>query len=67
MCERYIDLLPLARPPLETWPITRTCALTGNQTHDISICRPVLHPLSHTSQGNCYYYLKWWLSAGCGW
>ena len=51
MCERYIDQLPLTFPQLETWPATQACALTGNQTSDLSVCRPVLNPLSHTSQG----------------
>ena len=38
--------------PLQgTCPTTQACALTGNQTSDISVCRPALSPLSHTSQG----------------
>ena len=32
-------------------PATLACALTGNQTGDLSVRRPVLNPLSHTSQG----------------
>ena len=51
MCERYIDWLSLARPQLGTWPTTQACALTGNQTSDLLLRRPVLNPLSHTSQG----------------
>ena len=31
MCERYIDWLPLTCPQPVTWPISQTCALTGNQ------------------------------------
>ena len=38
-------------PPLGTWPATQACALTGNQTSDPLVHRPVLNPLSHTSQG----------------
>ena len=49
--ERNIDWLPLVRPLLGTWPATQACALTGTQTGDLSVCRPVLNPLSHTSQG----------------
>ena len=30
---------------------TQALALTGNRTGDLSVCRPVLSPLSHTSQG----------------
>ena len=25
----------------------------GNQTSDLSICRPALNPLSHTTEGDC--------------
>ena len=38
-------------PPLGTQPATQACALTGNQTSDSLVHRPVLNPLSHTSQG----------------
>ena len=51
ICERNIDWLPLARPQLGTWPTTQACALTENQTSDPLVHRPVLNPLSHTSQG----------------
>ena len=51
MCERYIDQLPLARPQLGTLPAIQACALTRNQTGDLLVCRPVLNPLNHTSQG----------------
>ena len=40
------------RPLLGTWPTTQACALTGNQTSDYLVHRPVLNPLSHTSQGS---------------
>ena len=43
--------LPLTHPLLGTWPATQACALTGNQTSDSLVHRPVLNPLSHTSQG----------------
>ena len=50
--ERNIHvLLPLECPLLGTWPATQACALTGNGTGDPLVCRLVLHPLSHTSQG----------------
>ena len=38
--------------PLETWPVTQACALTENRTSDPLVCRPALHPLSHSSQGS---------------
>ena len=36
--------------PLGTWPKTQASALTGNETNDPLVCRPVLNPLSHTNQ-----------------
>ena len=47
----------LAEPQLGTWPATQACALTGNQTSDLLVCRPALSPLSHTSQGPQIYFL----------
>ena len=44
--------LPLAHPPLGTWPATQACALTGNLTSDPLVHRLALNPLSHTSQGH---------------
>ena len=52
MYERDINQLPLTPPQLGTWPTTQACALTGNQTSNLLVHRPVLNPLSHTSQGN---------------
>ena len=43
--------LPLTRPILGTWPAAQAGALTGNQTSDPLVCRLLLSPLSHTSQG----------------
>ena len=51
MCERNIDWLPLTHAPTGDWPATQACALTGNQTVNPLVHRPVLSPLSHTSQG----------------
>ena len=51
VCERNTEWLPLARPQLGTWPTTQACAQTGTRTSDLSVCRPALNPLSHTSQG----------------
>ena len=48
--------LPLPCPLLGTWPTTQACALTGNQTSDPLVCRLALNPLSHTSQGNIFYF-----------
>ena len=42
---------------LGNWPATKACALTGNQTSNLLDCRPVLNPLSHTSQGElCKFF-----------
>ena len=43
--------LPLAHPLLGTWPTIQSCALAGNRTGDPLVHRPVLNPLSYTSQG----------------
>ena len=43
--------LSLTRPLLETWPATRACALTGNQTGDPFVPGAMLNPLSYNSQG----------------
>ena len=57
--ERTVNVwLPLACPLLGTWPATQACALTGNQTGDPLVCRLVLYPLSHTSQGMTFYNYK---------
>ena len=50
MCKRYIDRLPLPRPQLGTWPAAQACALTGNQTSDLLVCRVTSNPLSHTGE-----------------
>ena len=50
--------LPLSHSLVGTWPATRACVLTGNQTHDPLVCRPVLNPLSHTSKGVLYCIFK---------
>ena len=50
--ERNINVwLSLACPLLGTWPTTQACALTGNLTSNPLVHRPVVNPLSHTSQG----------------
>ena len=50
ICERNINWLLLV-PQLGTWPTTQACALTGNWTGNILVCRMAPKPLSHTSQG----------------
>ena len=39
------------------WPSTQACVLTGNQTSDPLVRRPVLNPLSYTSQGKIGEFL----------
>ena len=50
MCKRYFHRLSLTPPPLGTQPTTQACALPRNRTGDLSVCRLVLNPLSHTSR-----------------
>ena len=42
---------PLTHPLLGTWPTTQAYALTGSRTDNPLVLRPVLSPLSYTSQG----------------
>ena len=44
-------------PQLGTWSTAQACATTGNCTSDLSVCRPALNPLSHTSQGPTHLLL----------
>ena len=39
---------------------TQACALTGNRTCNLVVHRPVLSPLSHTSQGWFSVLPRWW-------
>ena len=48
--------LLLTYPQLGTWPTTQACALTGNRTGDLSVCRQALNPLSLTSQGTSVFF-----------
>ena len=51
--KRSINMwLRLTCPLLGTWPATQACALTGNWTGDLLVCRLALNQLSHTSQGS---------------
>ena len=61
MSERNIDWLPLVHPLLGTWPTTQARALTGNQISDPLVHKPVLNPLSHTSQGYIHFYNRFYL------
>ena len=49
--ERNISVVASCTPLLGTWPATQACALTGKWTCELLVCRQVLNPLSHTSQG----------------
>ena len=50
-------LVPLAGPPQGSWSTTQACALTRNQTTNLSVHRLALNLLSHTSQG-AYFFLN---------
>ena len=59
--------LPLAHFHLRTWPATQTRVLTGNWTGHPLVYRPVLNPLSYTSQGQIlkshtksFFSSQWW-------
>ena len=52
----------LHAPRLGTWPTTKACALTGNPTGDLSVCRAARNPLSHTIQGAIFFFLTMFLS-----
>ena len=56
--ERYIDQLPLKCPQPATWLATQACALMGNRTSNLLVHRPVLNPLSHTSQDQLVIFTK---------
>ena len=56
LCKRYMDWLSHAHPQLGTQLITQACALTGNRTSDLLVCRPALNPPSHTSQGPTFWF-----------
>ncbi|KAF6090917.1 hypothetical protein HJG60_012262 [Phyllostomus discolor] len=45
-------------PQLGMEPATQACALTGNQTSDLSLCRTMLNQLSHTGQGKTLHFLQ---------
>ena len=48
-----------ANPQLGAWPTTQACALTRNRTSNLSVCRTMPNPLSHTSQGGLFYFYKY--------
>ena len=50
--------LPLVHLQLGICSATQACALTGNQTRDPLVCRPVLSPLGYTSQGNIFIRIR---------
>ena len=49
--EKHQCVVASHTPPLGTWPATQACPLTGNQTGNPLVHRPVLNPLTHTSRG----------------
>ena len=55
MWQISINRLPFAHPQLGDLGCNQACALTGNQTCDLLVCRPALNPLSHTSQGTVFF------------
>ena len=53
----FLTAIRPACPTLGTWPATQACALTGNRTSDLLVCRPAFNPLSHTNQGKILIFL----------
>ena len=47
-------------PQMGTWPITQARALAWNRTGDLSVHRPALNPLSHTSQDRRISFAPGW-------
>ena len=45
----------LAHTHLGTWPSIQVCVLAGNQKGYLSVRRPALNALSHTSQGSSHF------------
>ena len=45
-------------PSQETGPATQACALTGNRTGGLLLCRMMTTPLSHTSQGRSFSFIQ---------
>ena len=58
MFKRYMGQFSLTCPQLGAWPTTQACVPTGNWTSNLSVRRPVLNLLSHTSQGWIFFF-KW--------
>ena len=54
--EKHQCAAPLMCPLLGAWPAIQTRALVGNRTGDPLVHRPVLNPLSHTSQGQIWLF-----------
>ena len=50
----------LHTPPLGTWSATQACAVIGNRTSNLLVCRLVLSPLSHTTQGWKSFLFNYW-------
>ena len=55
MWETNIYQLSFTYTPTRDWATTQRCALTGNWTSDLLVCRMMLNPLSHSTQGSSFY------------
>ena len=58
--EKHQCVVASCAPLLVTWPVTQTCALTGNWASDRLVRRPVPNPLSHTSHGKISLFWNNW-------
>ena len=59
VCEINTDWSPFTHTPARDWAPKPTCALTGNRTGDLSLCKTILSQLSHTSQGQKRVLSAW--------
>ena len=61
--KRNIDWFPLAHTQVGTQPANQACALTGDQTSDLLVCRMMPNPLIHTSQDKDMLFLNLYSSS----
>ena len=61
--EKYQCVVASDASPLGTWPATRACALTRNQTGDPLVYKPALSPLNYTSQGPLLIFIPLYLGS----
>ena len=56
--ERNIDVQE-KHAPTGDWPTTQACALIGNQTGNLLLCRMSLNQMNHADQGEIQRFLNY--------